>query len=70
MFALLGCVLAAEDIQVLATKELANKQVVNGRDAVIKYAVYNIGSTYVAVELVLVIVELCSTFDYFDVGRC
>jgi hypothetical protein len=36
---------AAEDVNVLATKELSNKFAVQGRDAVLKYSIFNIGST-------------------------
>ena len=47
---LLVCAYAAEDIHVLATKELANKVAVQGRDAVIKYAIYNTGDTCVCLH--------------------
>jgi hypothetical protein len=45
LFALLAVTLAADEIIVLASKELSNKVVVHDREAVLKYSIYNTGAS-------------------------
>ena len=48
LLATLAIAFAAEDISLLVSKELTNKFIVQGRDVVFKYAIYNIGASYVS----------------------